>query len=327
VVNKKIIFFFIFLIFCFLLLSYTTNKNNNHKEVVFTIYQGETFKEISINLNKENLISNRLSFALRSIVSGKRKRIQAGTYILNTSMSEKQILEKIYRGESALKKITIIEGWNISKILEYIEKIGLNKESFENLVYSEKYNEMNFLKDKPIDMSLEGYLFPDTYHMSYSFSEKDLVDKMLLNFNEKLDSSLREEIKKQNKNIFDIIIMASIIEKEVRDYGDKQIVSGILWKRIDMGIPLQVDATIVYITGKTTTKISIEETKIKSPYNTYLNKGLPVGPISNPGIESIRAAIYPQKTNYLFYLSTFDGETIFSRNFQEHINAKNKYLK
>ncbi len=150
---------------------------------------------------------------------------------------------------------------------------------------------------------------------------------MLANFNNKLNANLKSEIEKQEKSFFDIITIASLIEKEVREYKDKRLVSGIIRKRLEIGMPLQVDATISYITGRRTTEISIAETKIDSPYNTYKYRGLPITPICNPGIESIKAALYPKESDYLYYLSKPDGETVFSRNHQEHIAAKNRYLR
>jgi len=149
---------------------------------------------------------------------------------------------------------------------------------------------------------------------------------MLNNFNKKITSDLREEIEKQNKTIFEIITMASLLEKRC---GAKKIkiVSGILWKRINHNIPLQVDATIVYITSKQTIKIPKEDLEIDSPYNTYKFRGLPIAPICNPGLESIKAAIYPEDSDYFYYLSTLEGKTIFSKTLKEHNIAKARYLK
>lgn len=138
---------------------------------------------------------------------------------------------------------------------------------------------------------------------------------------------LRKEIEKQGKTIFEIITMASLLEKEVRTMEDKKMVSAVLWKRLEASMPLQVDATIIYITGKKTTKVSISETKIDSSYNTYRYKGLPIGPICNPGLDSIKAAIYPESSEYWYYLSTPEGETVFSETFKEHNIAKAKYLR
>ena len=185
----------------------------------------------------------------------------------------------------------------------------------------------------PKNLSLEGYLFPDTYYFRKEEGGdgkegiKNFVKLMLTNFDKKLTPALRTEIERQKKSIFEIVTTSSLIEKEVRTFDDKKIVSGILRKRLKTGIPLQIDATIVFITGKKTTEISIEETKIDSPYNTYKYKGLPLGPIANPGIESIIAALYPESSEYWYYLSAPDGKTIFSRTLEEHNIAKFKYLK
>ena len=147
---------------------------------------------------------------------------------------------------------------------------------------------------------------------------------MLDNFDKKLTPELNKEIANQKKSIFDIVTMASIIEKEVRKMDEKEIVSGILWKRISIGMPLQLDSTVNFITDGNDPSVSIKATKIDSPYNTYKYHGLPKGPISNPGLGSILSAIYPKKTNYWFWLS--DGITHFSETLQQHNIAKAKYL-
>jgi len=184
--------------------------------------------------------------------------------------------------------------------------------------------QFDFLKDKPKDIGLEGYLFPDTYQISKGETCEEIIDLMLANFGKKLTPDLREEIITQKKSIFDIVTMASMIEKEVRTLSDKKIVSGILWKRIAVGMPLQLDATINYITQRSDPSVAIKATKINSPYNTYMYSGLPKGPISSPGIDSITSAIYPKQTKYWFYLS--DGKTIFSETLDQHNEAKAKYL-
>jgi UPF0755 protein len=150
---------------------------------------------------------------------------------------------------------------------------------------------------------------------------------MLINFDDKITSDLKKEIKNQNKTLFEIITMASMIEKEVKTMEDKKIVSGILWKRMDSGMRLQVDATVLYAQNKEGLKVYTKDTQIDSPYNTYKNDGLPLGPISNPGIDSIIAAVYPTKTAYYYYLSASDGKTIWARTLEDHNNNKIKYLK
>jgi UPF0755 protein len=147
----------------------------------------------------------------------------------------------------------------------------------------------------------------------------------LNNFDNKLPPELREEIAKQKKTIFEIITMASVIEKEARG-EDMALISDIFWRRIGEGIALQSDATVNYATGKYETQPSLDDLEIDSPYNTYKYRGLPKGPIGNPGLEAIRAAIYPKANNYWYFLHTKDGQTIYSRNFNEHKANKLKYL-
>ena len=148
---------------------------------------------------------------------------------------------------------------------------------------------------------------------------------MIVNFDKKLNSDLRQQILEQKKTIFDVITMASLLEKEVRTLEDKKIVSGILWKRLSVGMALQLDCTVNYVTGKNHPGVLIKDTKINSPYNTYKYPGLPKGPISNPGMNSIIATLNPTKTDYWFYLT--DGTTHFSKTAEEHSAKKAKYLK
>jgi UPF0755 protein len=148
---------------------------------------------------------------------------------------------------------------------------------------------------------------------------------MLSNFSKKLNTGLREQIISQKKTVFEIITMASVIEKEVRTMDDKKIVSGIFWKRLETDMALQSCATVNYITGKNDPGVSLKDLEIDSPYNTYKYRGLPKGPISNPGLDSILSAIYPDQSKYWYYLSTSTGKIIFSKTFAEHRAAQAKY--
>ena len=303
-------------------------KGPGADEVSFSVFKGDNLTDIGLRLEKDGVIMSDLFFNIYAVLSGKRDGLQAGTYLVGPSMSIAEIVNRFYSGEVAQMRITIIEGWRSDEIADYLShEFGFNRDIFLELVRSFENNNLNILSDRPDGSSLEGYLFPDTYLIPYGANEEDVIDMMLSNLDRRLTVDLRAEIKKQGRTIFEIINMASMIEREVRTRDDKHLVSGLLWRRIEIGMPLQVDATIIYLTRKRTTRVSIEETQIDSPYNTYLNKGLPVGPISNPGMNSILAAIYPKSSDYLFYLSKPDGETVFSRNFEEHIKAKNRYLR
>jgi UPF0755 protein len=313
------------------------------EDKIFLVEKGESLSQIGENLEKESLIKSKFFFYLYILLKGDQSELQAGNYSLNSRMNVAEIAKKITSGVVAKERITIIEGWNLRDVGFYFEGKGmfLAEELFELVGFpaidyskatdlpepkdfSEDYS---FLKEKPQNVGLEGYLFPDTYELSKDDNLEEIVRKMLDNFDRKLDSQLREETKGQDKTIFEIITMASLLEKEVRTEDEKELVAGILWKRLENNMPLQVDATITYITGKKTTKISKEETKIDSPYNTYQYRGLPLGPICNPGLESILAAMNPRDSEYWYYLSVPGGETIFSKTLEEHNRAKAEYLK
>lgn len=310
----------------------------SQKESIFLIQKGQGAKEIAENLKRENLIRCALCFRIYVLFKGFATKLQTGRYLLSPSMTIPEIAEKFVLGKVVKEKITIIEGWNLKDIAVFFEERGIcQEEEFLEISKRDFSDQFEFLKDKPKELSLEGYLFPDTYYINTTFSTivenvsltklENIVKKMLKNFDKKLTPELRKEIQKQGKTIFEIITMASMLEKEVKSFEDKKLVSGILWKRLKNNMPLQVDATITYITGKKTTKIPKEDLEIDSPYNTYKYRGLPLGPISNPGLESIMAAIYPKESEYWYYLSTPDGKTIFSKTLQEHNLAKAKYLK
>ena len=312
-------FFLILIILIFLSVSfildeiYLPKSFKLEKEKLFLVKPGQNLFQISENLEKEGLIKNKFFFDFYIFIKGVQRKLQAGEYSLSSSESINRIAEKIISGDIAKTVVTIPEGWTQKQIEE---KIGL-KLPGENL---------------------EGFLFPDTYQFSRGVSGEEVVEKMRENFEKKITPELREEIEGQGKTIFEIVIMASLLEKEVKTFEDKELVSGILWKRLENGMPLQVDATITYITGKRTTnpegvasrpygaKISKEDLQIDSPYNTYKYLGLPPGPICNPGLHSINAAIYPKNSQYWYYLSDSEGKTYFSETLEKHNFYKAKYL-
>ncbi len=246
--------------------------------------------------------------------------------------------------------ITILEGWTDRQIGQYFESLGkwqseelLEAVGFPQVDYrrakdlpplKDYATQFSFLKDKPEYYSLEGYLFPDTYRIYASSTVTDVVVKMLDNFDHKLTPQMRSDIKAQGKTIYQIITMASIIEKEAPlDYttGDDQdakIISGIFWHRLKIGQALQSDATLSYILGDTNTQHSGKDLDNPSLYNTYKYPGLPPGPICNPGKLAIEAAIYPTPTNYNYFLTPPDKKiVIYARTYAEHLQNKYKYLK
>lgn len=322
-----IFFFLIFFLFYFLWAGiYLPKDSHSQKKILFEIKKGESTKEIAQNLKEKNLIKNATLFRVYVFLKGISKKLKAGFYSLSASMTIPQIAEKFFLGKIEKIKITFPEGSNLKEIQQKLEKFGLIKKDLSLFKIKDFRDKFPFLKDAPQEANLEGFLFPDTYEFLYQNSEKEILEKMLKNFGKKTNH-LKKVIQRKRKSLYEIVIMASLIEKEVQDFEDKKLVSGILWKRLENQMPLQVDATITFITGKKTVKIPKEDLEIDSPYNTYKYLGLPLGPISNPGLESILAAIYPKESEFWYYLSTPEGKTIFSKTLKEHNLAKAKYLK
>ena len=304
----------------------------------FTVEKGENVIEIGKSLEKDEIMSNWVYFAIYTWFKRGASSLQAGEYELGPQMNIPEIVEKITHGEikSPEKRITIIEGWTNKEIAQYLEKeelievneflagVGDNKFKVQSEKFKVKYN---FLEDTPEDVSLQGYLFPDTYRVYRDASTQDIVKKMLDNFGQKLDQDLKTEIVSQKKTIFEILTMASLLEKEAKTYEDKRIIAGIFYKRIKADLPLQSCASVEYVLGTKKRILSIQDTKVESPYNTYLYKGLPPSSICNPGLDSIKAAIYPKITPYWYFLSTKDdGTIIYSKTAEEHNLNKTKYL-
>jgi UPF0755 protein len=310
--------------------------NSINADKNFIIASGEGVNQISRNLYEQKLIKSMFYFEAYVWLEKIQAKFLAGEYILNTHMNIKEVTEILTSGKilNKEKNIKIIEGWKISDINKYlIDEAIIADNSFLNLAQNKvsswpyEIAKPEFLSDLPADADLEGFLFPDTYRIFNDAKPEDIIIKMLDNFNKKLTPAMREAIKKQGKTIYEIVTMASVIEKEVTKSEDMKIVSGIFWNRVKNGQLLQSCATLAYILGVNKKQYTIEDTEIISPYNTYKNKGLPPGPIANPGLNAINAAINPTETNYNYFLSRFDnGETIFSSTYEEHLKNKNKYL-
>jgi len=253
--------------------------------------------------------------------------------IRHPSVSEikKYLFERFYDHSV---KITIPEGLTLKEIEGKLKTSKLwGEEKLDQIRLSDFKEQLpiNFLENVPENASLEGYLFPDTYLFDLDNSSDQIINKFLDNFIHQIPAEYLEEAKKQKKDFYQILIMASLLEKEVPDQNERYIASGILWKRISSDMYLQVDAAVCYgLTGdlSTCSHLKYSDLKFDSPYNTYLHKGLPQGPICNPGLEAIKAALYPEKSPYWFYLSDPETrKTIFSKDLAEHNKAILKYLR
>jgi UPF0755 protein len=334
---KKIFFIFILIASPFFIYKYQINKETKTEDIVyFKIERGEKVDNIARRLEEQKVISSSFFFKLYLKFSDKGKMIREGEYIIPNQSNIKE-LAVIFSTQQLKKekKITVREGLPNKEIEKYLVNnnlildnkfFSLANQSIESWNFS--FSKPDFLKDVLGKASLEGFLFPDTYRLYESDGSEELIEKMLNNFDKKLSKDLRNEISKQNKIILEVITMASILEKEVRTEKDMRMVADLFWRRIENNQRLQSCATLAYALGVNKSQFTYEDTLFDSPYNTYRNDGLPPGPINNPGLQAIKAAIYPLKNDYNYFLSRPDtGETIFSKTYEEHNRNKAKYLK
>lgn len=299
-------------------------------KVAFEVEQGEGVNQISFKLAERGLIRSSFWFEVYVWQKNLERNFVAGVYEVPSDSSIRQLVKQLTSPGNSEQNITIIEGWNNKEIAAYLETQGLvQTQDFLNLVSADLsgyVSQYSFLADKPSAVDLEGYLFPDTYRVFKNATAKEIIKKMLDNFGQKLTPDLLAEINRRDKSLFEIITLASIIEQEVRNPDDMKLVADIFYKRLNAQIALQADSTINYLTGHGRTQSTAEDLKIDSPYNTYKYRDLPPGPISNPGLNAIMAAIYPTPNQYYYFLTTADGQVIYSKTYDEHVANKRKYL-
>ena len=295
-------------------------------KVEFQIDKGDSLNSVVVRLYEVGLVRNK--FIVRSYLffNGLETTVKPGLYILGPRYSVNEVFEKFNLGADL--EVKVFEGWTAKEIAEALEELGVIKDSGDFLKLAKNFDNSNgayeFLAQKR-GVDLEGYLFPDTYKFERG-SVESAAEKMLLNFRKKV---ILKYLGTNPEELRNILIMASILEREVKTDEDMRLVSGILWKRFESELPLQADAALVYIKcvfmsesdgdSADCRQLSNADKKINSLYNTYLNKGLPPGPISNPGLKAIDAALNPIESGYWYYLSARnDGRTVFSETLDEH---------
>lgn len=301
-----------------------TPANKKGAEITFVVTKGDGVRKVTADLKKDKIISNDFTFVVYLKLSGLSSSIQAGDYRLASSMSPRTIADILTKGKVASKRITIPEGWTIDDIGVYLEREGVTTKTNFILATTASYK-YDFLTGKPADQGLEGYLFPDTYQISATATAGDIVKLMLDTFGEKLTPEIRAAIKGSGMNTYEVVTLASIVEREVAKPEDRKVVAGIFENRLNSGMALESCATIQYILKSNEERFTYEQTRVESPYNTYLYPGLPVGPIGNPGIDSINAVLFPERTSYLYFFSA-NGTTYYSKTLDEHEAKIAKYL-
>jgi UPF0755 protein len=308
--------------------------SSSSQPATFTVAKDEGAKDIAIHLKDQGLIRNPTAFEIYAYAKRSQSGFSDGIYSLNKNMTIRDIFAVLVSSQTSPEtSITLIEGWTAKDMTDYLAEQGIvSAEDFiaaasvhdsRSIITDKTYG---FLSDRPAEAGLEGYLFPDTYRVFKTTTANQIVEKQLDNFGNKFTDQMKTDATSGNMTVYQIVTLASIIEKEVRTDADRKIAAGIFYDRLNQGVALQSDATINYVTGRQSLQPNAEELNVDSLYNTYKYKGLPPGPICNPSLSSIMAAIYPEKSDYFYFLTKPDGTTVFSKTYEEHLQNKQKYL-
>lgn len=289
---------------------------------IVTVNEGDSFYSIINKLEKENKIKNSTAIKVYAKLTGLKLDVVPGKHNLQRDMSIKEIAEAL-RNTSNVDVVTITfpEGYDVESIAERVESEGLcTREEFIQAV--KDYPLPSYIKNNPEKRyNLEGFLFPDTYKFEKEVEPQYIIEAMLSQF-ESVWREVTEGLDIAQDDIEKIITIASMIEKEARTQEDRPLVSSVIYNRINKQMPLQIDATVIYAHGYYIQSVLYKHLAIESKYNTYLYKGLPIGPICNPGRPSIEAALNPKSTDYLYYLLSTDKEHYFTNSYDDFLDKK-----
>lgn len=308
-------------------------KNVTPVEIV--IAQGSSVSAIATQLKQSNLLAHPTFFKWFVMWMHAESKLQAGTFSFLPNTSIASIVLVLTNPQNTEVKVTIPEGFTSAQIKEKIRVALPELDQKQWDVYASGKFLRDFseeiLTSVPSGSGLEGYLFPDTYRFSKEASAKEMIAKMLVTLKIRFAESgetIPSNLEFSNgMNLHEVLTMASIIEKEVQTPEDMKHVAGILFNRMKIGMPLQVDSTLTYVTQKTSANLTSADLKLASPYNSYTHKGLPPGPICNPGMNAILAVLHPAASEDLYFLTTNEGKTMYAQTHDQHVANKQKYLK
>lgn len=300
------------------------------EEAVFEIQPGQSLRTVTRRLAADGWVRRPRAVEWYARSRGWQTRLQAGRYLLRASMSPSQIVSTIVSGDAVFDElvVTIPEGWSAARIEQYLSERGvfLLEDVAEAAVMQDAYRDFGFLDALEDDTILDGYLFPDTYRVFSDSTPTDLIRRMLTTFELRTREIRAELAARDDVTLHELLTMASIVEAESADAAEMPGVAGVFWNRLSAGRRLESDATVNYVLGTTKRQPTFADTEVEHPYNTYENAGLPPGPIGNPGLASMRAALDPAEHEYYFFLHPLGGRAVYSRSFAEHLDNKARYL-
>ena len=290
------------------------------QEIVYVrINPGMGSDAIGKMLLDKGVISSKFKFWLASKLNGADGKFKVGTYAMTRDMSAGEAISVLLHSQTVALRVTIPEGFNVQEIAKRLDEEGLCDEK-DFLRLAKTYTPYSYMEKNSVAIyPVEGFLFPDTYEFSTDASAEDIMRRMIDEFDNKLTPEMRSRAAAQNISIYELVTMASLLEKEARYEEDLPIISQVLWKRLSINMPLQSDATLQYVMDEIKEDVSIADTKIDSPYNSYQHYGLPPGPIANPGLNALKAALYPADTDYLYFVADRHGKNYYSHTYDEHL--------
>ena len=286
-----------------------------------TIEKGMSLNSVSNLLLENEIIVNQNIFKLKVITRGLASKIPTGRFLINGKISDAILIDLIFNKGPIKLKLTIPEGSQSKNLFKDINTL-LNTD----YDFNKYFNSTEILEQYQVDASsLEGYLYPDTYYLYHDSSPEEIIDILLSEFWKKFDENLQDRANQLGFSVHEVVTLASIIEGEAMLDSERSTISSVYHNRLKINMKLQADPTIQYIIPGPPKTLSNRDLRIKSDYNTYQNYGLPPGPINNPGIASIKAALYPEDTNFLFFVAQGDGSHAFTTNEKDHEEAKRIY--
>ena len=284
--------------------------------------QGVSFYQIAKSLEEKGIVRNFEDITLLARLRGTTKKIKAGEYEFNLAMRPFDVLAKLEKGLVVKHPVTIPEGYNIRDVADLLDKKGLSKRE----QFIARASDKGFLLSVGIEAATaEGFLFPDTYQFFKGMTEETMIAAMVSRFRELFPTELEKEARGDGLSIIEVVTLASIVEKETGVAKERPRIAAVLINRLKKSIPLQSDPTVIYGIKEFSGNLTKKDLLTDTPYNTYRRKGLPVGPISNPGIDSIRAVLYPENVDYIYFVSKNDGTHHFSKTLSEHNKAVYHY--
>ena len=298
--------------------------NDDGGSQVLVIGKDATGTEIADMLYEHGLIRSTQVFKLWLALSGTGSKLQSGHYQIPNKVSVHELINLLQEGHVESIKLTIPEGYTVGDIAIALEKAQIMKAS-DFLAEAKTFVPYPYMKGtKPTTYPVEGFLFPSTYEVPVGATPKDVILMMSEQMNRYLTPAVKKQIQAQHMSIHDFVTLASIVERESLFDADRPTIAGVFKKRLAHGIPLQSDATISYVLGYAKENVTIGDTQLQSPYNTYVSKGLPPGPIANPGKKALDAVLHSENTDYLYFVADKEGHNHFSKSYEEHLAEVNK---